>query len=466
MSQNVIIPYHPRNWAKKFHSAVVRWIVLVIHRRGGKTTAALNHLVRDAMNNPKTRYAYIAPTHKQAKRIVWEMVKEYTKTIPGVEYNSSELMVTFPKGSQLLVVGSDNPDSLRGIALWGCFLDEYPQQSPVVFTQIVTKCLADHKGYCIFGGTPKGKGHFFRVFQVAQTDPAWCLVYKTIDDSLREEQGETIDNLRESLEDDRQLVRQGLMTQDEFDQEWFNSFEAAIKGAVYRKEIALAREDERTTARVPWDPHALVHTVWDLGIGDSMSIGFYQVVGKEVHMIDYYENTGLGMAHYIKIVKEKTYVYGKHFAPHDIRQREMISGKYRYESAKELGIVFELDAKERSMVPKISVEDGIDKARAMWSRLWVDAKKCEIFLDLIGQYHYEFDEKRGVFKKDPVHDFSSHAADQFRYASLVVDQMTNEQPETIQVPKQETVKDEYVGQEDPGENDKHPMFKGVDIGSM
>ena len=118
-----------------------------------------------------------------------------------------------------MILGSDSPDSLRGIALWGCFLDEYPQQSPVVFTEIVTKCLADHLGYCIFGGTPKGKGHFYRVYQVAQKNESgeWCLVYRSIDDSLEDEEGETIDNLRKALEDDRQLVKDGIMTEDELD---------------------------------------------------------------------------------------------------------------------------------------------------------------------------------------------------------------------------------------------------------
>lgn len=467
-TREVIIPYVPRNWAQKLHAAVVRWVVLVIHRRGGKTTGALNHLVRDAMNKPNTRYAYIAPTFKQAKRIVWGMVKFYTKVIPGIDYNESELAVKFPNGSELIVVGSDNPDALRGIALWGAFLDEYPQQSPIVFTEIITKCLADHRGYCIFGGTPKGKGHFFRVFQVAQKDPEWCLVYKTIDDSLKEETGEVIDNLRLSLEDDRKLVKQGIMTQDEFDQEWYNSFEAAVKGAIYRKEITLARQEKRVTQFVPYDPMLLVHTVWDLGInkGNSMAIGFYQRGAGQTRMIDYYENIGEGFPHYIKHVKEKQYIYGKHFAPHDIKVRELGTGKTRYDTAEKLGIKFELNDKGQSAVPRVSIEDGIDLARGFFRKIFICATKCETFLDLIGMYHRKFDEAKGVFL-DPVHDFSSNAADQFRYAALVEDQMSNEIEVEVRIPQpNSTVKDEYVGSEDPTEHERHPMLKGVDLGSM
>ncbi|MES2224985.1 MAG: terminase family protein [Patescibacteria group bacterium] len=469
MINEAIIPYKPRNWALKFHNTLVRWIVLIIHRRGGKTTAALNHLVRDALNHPKTRYAYIAPTHKQAKRIVWGMVKEYTAPIDGIRYNEGELLVKFKNGSELMVVGSDNPDSLRGIALWGCFLDEYPLQSPLVFTEIITKCLADHLGYCIFGGTPKGKGHFFRIYQVAQDHPEWCLVYRTIDDSLKYEEGETITRLTQALKDDRELVRTGLMTQDEFDQEWYNSFEAAVKGAVYRAELAKAREEERITKFVAHDPHLLTHTVWDLGInkGNSMSIGWYQKYGNEVRMIDYYENIGQGFAHYIKIVKEKPYIYGKHFAPHDIKVRELGTGVTRYDTAEKLGLTFELDADGKSAVPRVSIDDGIDKARAMFNRIFICAKKCEQFLDFIGMYHYKFDEKKGIFTKEPYHDFSSNGADQFRYAALCEDQMVNEMAVVAPTPTPEvSVKDEFVGQEGYNDGDRHPMFQGVDIGMM
>jgi phage terminase large subunit len=467
-NRKVYIPYTPRNWARLLHNSLVRWVVLVIHRRGGKTTAALNHLVRDCMLNNKTRYAYVAPTFKQAKRIVWGMVKEYTAVIPNIKYNESELRVIFPNNSELMIVGSDNPDSLRGIGLWGVFLDEYPLQSPVVFTEIITKCLADHLGYCIFGGTPKGKGHFFKVFQVAQTDPEWCVVYKTIDDSLREEKGETINNLRRALEDDKKLVKQGIMTQDEFEQEWYNSFEAAIKGAIYRQEITIARKEERITKFIPWDPHLPTFTVWDLGInkGNQMAIGFFQRIGNEPRMIDYYENIGEGFAHYIKVVKEKPYIYAKHFAPHDIKVRELGTGKTRYDTAEKLGLKFELDHDGKSGVPRIGIEDGIDKARAFFRRIHICARKCGTFLDIIGMYHRKFDDSKNIYL-DPVHDFSSNGADMFRYAALVEDQMSNEVQVEKVIPREETpINDEYVGTEDPLGHQKHPMLKDVDIGML
>lgn len=469
--REVIIPYVPRNWAQKLHSAIVRWIVLVIHRRGGKTTGAINHLIRDCMNKKRTRYAYVAPTFKQAKRIVWGMAKFYTHTIPNIKYNEGELLITFPNGSELMIVGSDNPDSLRGLALWGAFLDEYPQQSPIIFTEIITKCLADHQGYCIFGGTPKGKGHFYRVFQVAQNDPEWCLVYKTIDDSLKEESGKVIDNLRISLNDDRKLVKSGIMTQDEFDQEWYNSFEASVKGAIYREAIALARKQKRITQIVPHDPHLLVHTVWDLGIskGNNMSIGFFQRGAGQTRMIGYYENIGEGLPHYIQYVKdrarEEKWIMGKNFAPHDIKVRELGNGKTRYDTAEKLNFKFELDEKGRSAVPRVSIEDGIDMAQAFFKRIFICSEQCLLFLDLIGGYHRKYDEGRNIFL-EPVHDFTSNAADMFRYAALVEDMFSNEiEEEKPKIPQYDS-SDEYMGNEDPGEHERHPMLKGVDLGRM
>lgn len=450
------IPYSPRNWAKILHNTVKRFIVLVLHRRAGKTTGAINHLSRDALMRKNTKYAYVAPTYKQAKRIVWLMLKEYIRDIPGVRFHDSELTVFFPNGSLLLVVGADTPDSLRGIGLHGAFLDEYPLQSPIIFTQILSKCIADTGGYLIFGGTPKGKGHFYELMNVAKNDPDWLLIYKTIDDSLREEKGTVIDNLRQALADDRKFVEQGLMTEDELQQEWYNSFEASIRGAVYMTQISKAREEGRI-GLVPHNEGQPVYTVWDLGIRDAMAIGFYQIIAGRPCMIDYYENTGLGFAHYIKIVKDKPYIYGKHFAPHDIKQKEMMSGKTRIQTAKEMGLEFEI-------VPSVSLKDGIDRGRMFWNRLSVDAKKCSLFVDLIGMYRYDVDEGTGLQSKDPVHDHTSHCADVHRYASLVEDLMRLD--EFIIEPDDDYIQEEYKGTLDPDDDGKHPMLRGVDLSKM
>lgn len=443
----IVVPYAPRHWATEFlHPSPKRFVVLVIHRRGGKTTAALNHLHRDAVMHKNHRYAYVAPTYKQAKRIAWRMLKDIAKTTPGVSFNESELTIKYPNGSELILLGAENPDAIRGMGLNGVVMDEYAQISPVLFTEVITKCVADTLGYVIILGTPKGKGHFYRIFNVAKNDPDWLAIYRTIDDSLKHEHGNTINNLKQALEDDRKHVENGLMTQAEFDQEWYNSWEAALKGAVYGDQLAVARAEGRIS-RVPYDANLQVHTVWDLGIGDAMSVGFFQKPSpRETHLIDYFETTGMGLPQVAAEIKKKPYVFGKHYFPFDIKNRELSTGKTRFDAAEKL---FGKDKVE--VVPKIPESDGIDLGRALWARLWVDEKNCEEFVDTIGSHVYEYDEAKGVFRTKTLHDFASHCGAMFRYAATVEDEFETNGPakKKDSSPPPPAVDDEYMGTVNP-----------------
>lgn len=392
----IVIPYKPREWAKNLHDSDKRWKVLVIHRRAGKTVASLNHLQRDALQTPKSRWAYIAPTYKQAKMIAWDMIKEYSKVIPGVSYNESELRVDYPNGARIQLFGADNPDSLRGLALWGVVFDEYSQQPSSIFPEIIRPALADNKGYAIWIGTPKGHNSFYDLYQTAKEEDNWLGLLLTVDDT-----GE-IDE--EELEDAKKI-----MSSDEYKQEWYCSFEASIRGAYYSDQIEEARKKRIT--RVPYDEALPVHTVWDLGVGDATSIIFFQQVGAEIRVIDYYENSGEGLKHYADYLKSLPYSYGTHYAPHDIQVKELGTGLTRLEQARSLGIDFEV-------VKNIGLEEGINAARSVFSRIWFDEEKAKYLLECLALYHKEWDDKRGVFRNKPRHDWTSHAADAFRYLAV------------------------------------------------
>ena len=402
----IIIPYKPREYFNLFHNTGKRWIVIVAHRRSGKTTACLNHLQRDALHIPQSRFAYIAPTYKQAKNIAWDMLKQYSRNIPNIEYNETELTVKYPNKSKLTLYGADNPDSLRGLGLWGVVFDEYSQQPSNIFTEIIRPALSDHSGYAVWIGTPKGKNEFYRLHQHGKQDNDWLSMFLTADD--------TNVILKEELEDASKI-----MSNDEFNQEFMCSFEASVRGSFYASEIAEARKKKRIKT-VAYDQALKVHTVWDLGVSDSTSIGFYQRVSTEMRMIDYYESSDKGLPHYIAKLQNKGYVYGKHFAPHDIKVRELSSGKSRLEIARGLGIEFEI-------VPNLPVSDGINAGRLIWNKLWVDKDKCQLWLDYISQYRREWDDKKGMFKDNPLHDFTSHAADVHRYMAIVEEEMSNEE---------------------------------------
>lgn len=388
------IPYLPREHFLPFHESGKRWSVVVAHRRSGKSTACFNHLQRDALKVKESRYAFILPTYKQAKNVIWDIAKFYSKVIPNVEYNEAELTIKYPNGSRITLYGADNPDSLRGIGLWGVVFDEYSQQPSNIFTEIIRPALADHSGYAIWIGTPKGKNEFWKLYEQAKKDEDWYSSLLTVDDTKIIKEEELVDARK-------------VMTEDEFLQEFYCSFEAAIKGAYYAKELSKAREEGRITI-VPYDKRVLVDTYWDLGIGDATSILFMQKVGKENRLIDYYENSGEGLAHYTLVLKDKGYLYGKHVAPHDIDVKELGSGQSRLEIARGLGIDFEI-------APKLSVEDGINATRLRFNTLWIDEEKCARFIHCISLYHKEWDEKRGEFRNQPFHDFTSHAADALRY---------------------------------------------------
>jgi len=186
-----------------------------------------------------------------------------------------------------------------------------------------------------------------------------------------------------------------------------------IKGSYYREQMTQARKDGRIR-EVPYSAQIPVHTWWDIGVGDSTSIGFFQRAGQEWRMIDYYEASGEGLQHYIKVLKEKPYVYGEHYAPHDIAVREFSTGTSRKSTAQSLGINFRV-------APNLSIDDGIQAVRTRFSELYIDEKKCARFIDCISQYRKEWDDKLGEYKNKPLHDWTSHTADMLRYWAVTPD---------------------------------------------
>ena len=433
----VDIPYAPRKWARGLHSCVKRWCALVLHRRAGKTTAVLNHhqmaatddewervrletLLPDAskaqidrLMDKRRIYWHVMPTLKQAKLVAWDMLKDFSRPIPGVKHNNSELEATYPNGNKVRLIGADNPDSLRGPGLSGVSLDEYSQIHPSTFGEVLSKALGDQLGYAVFCGTIKGHDQLFKLHGAAKDNTEWYAVWQDIDVSLRTEEGATITALRRAMEDDRKLVRDGVMSQAEFDQEWYLSPEAAIKGAIYAKELEKARADGRVTS-VPFDPALPVDTDWDLGIGDAMAIWFSQSTrGGEVRLIDYHEASGEGFPYYAKVLVEKGYAYGKHWAPHDISVRELSSGKSRLEVARAMGLKFEVTPRlQRGSGEEL--EEGIHSARMLFPRCWFDAERCKPGLEALAHYRRDYNERLNEFKATPVHDWASHGSDAFR----------------------------------------------------
>lgn len=432
----VEIPYAPRLWARHLHASFKRWSALVLHRRAGKTTAVLNHHQRAAMDDAwemarlryllpqatesflrpllKRRvYWHIMPTFKQAKLVAWDMLREFADPIPGIKPNVSELSITYPNGNKLQLIGADDPDSLRGPGLSGLSLDEYSQIPGNAFGEVLSKALGDHLGYAIFCGTIKGKDQLYQTYQTAKMNAEWYAVWQDIDLSLSTESGPTLTTLRRALEDDAQLVRQGVMTQAEYDQEWYLSPEAAIKGAFYVTQMAAAKKAGRIT-RVPYDASIPVDTDWDLGMDDLLTIWFSQSLRSgEVRLIDYYETADKGLPQVAADLREKPYSYGTHWAPHDIAVRELGTGKSRIEVARENGIKFQITPRLHGE-KGFELTEGIKAVRLLLPRCWFDAETCDRGLEALRHYKSAWNQQLGQFTGTPLHDWASHGADSFR----------------------------------------------------
>jgi pterin-4a-carbinolamine dehydratase len=349
------------------------------------------------------------PTYTQAELVAWGMLQHYAHVTGGTA-NQAKLKITYPNGSTLQLFGADNPDSFRGAAFSGVSFDEFSQQPRNIYSEVVSKALADHLGYAIFSGTVKGKDHLYKTYEAAKHHPDWFALWQDIDLSLTTESEATVKVLEQAMSDDREQIKQGLMTQDEYDQEWYLSPEAAIKGAIYADGLTEARKDGRIT-RVPDDAVLPVDTVWDLGM--NMAIWFTQSTRSgEVRLIDYYESGGeSSLPECAKVINGKPYVYGKHWAPHDIVVKELASGRSRLETAQSLGIRFDI-------VPKVSIEDGINAVKVLLPKCWFDSEKCQSGLEALRHYRRDFNKRMNEFKDAPLHDWSSHGADAFRYLAV------------------------------------------------
>ncbi len=378
---------------------------MVAHRRAGKTVACVADLVLDAKHTKKqdARFAYIAPQYNQAKDVAWMYVTRLTADIPGVELNQSELRADFPNGARVRLYGADNPDRLRGLYLDGAILDEYADMRPSVWGEVIRPMLMDRKGWAAFIGTPKGRNEFFKVYDRAKFDPDWfTLLLRASESGLIS--ADEIDAARKEL------------TPEQFEQELECSFEAAILGAYWGKEIAEAERGGRITD-VAYEAALPVHTSWDLGIGDSTAIWFWQVAGREVRVIDHYENHGRNLAHYAAVLASKPYVYGRDWVPHDARVKELGTGRTRVETLIHLG-------RKPTIVPMHTVMDGINAVRLTLPQVWFDRYRCADGIEALRQYQAEYDEKQRTFKDSPRHDWSSHTADAFRYMAMAYREIT------------------------------------------
>lgn len=382
-----------------------RKIIAIMPRRAGKDVVAFNLMIRAALRKVGVYY-YIFPTYSQAKKVIWDSINnDGQKFLDYIPYeliassNSQEMKITLTNGSLIQLVGSDNVDSLVGTNPKGCVFSEYALQDPRAY-QFIRPILTANDGFAIFITTPRGKNHAWELFNIAQNNPEDWFAYKLTLDDTAHIPTELI----------QKELSEGIMSEDLVQQEYYTSFTMGVEGAYYAKYIDRMRVKGQI-GHVPWEPAFKVHTAWDLGIRDSTTIIFFQNVGQTVRIIDCYEKAKEGLEHYINVLQNKPYTYGKHIAPHDIKVREFTSGVARIEKARQLGVNF-------TIAPDISIVDGIEGVRSAFSKIWIDEVACKPLIKALENYRQEFDSKRRVYKNQPLHDHNSHYADAMRYLCI------------------------------------------------
>ena len=402
----ITIPYKPRKHQALVHKELdkYRYAVLCTHRRFGKTTLCLNHLIKSALTskNHAPRFAYIAPTYSQAKKIAWDYLKFYTEKIPGTKWNESELRCDLINGSRISLLSSENPDSIRGIYLDACVIDEASNVSQNLIDEVIIPALSDRKGKLFLVSTPQGMNNiFYDYYQKAQHDDKWFLYKAKASDT-------------KIIDDEELSAAKEVMGEAKYKQEFECDFAGTSKGSIYG-DLVNEMEDNKQIGKVPYDPGYLVNSAWDLGYTDACSIIFFQQINHNIYIIDYYENEKEALPHYAQYLKDKEYVYGENYAPHDIEQTEFSSGYTRREVANNLGIRFRV-------APRLALEDGIHAVKMVLPRCKIDSDKCSELLIALRHYHRKYNDKERVYKIKPVHDFSSHPMDALRCLATAIQQ--------------------------------------------
>ncbi len=399
--------FEPRDYQKPLLEALdsgYRRAIFLAHRRSGKDITALNYTFKKMVESVGVYY-YIFPTYKQARKVIWDsMTNEGKRMIdyfwePLIEKkNHSEMKVRLKNGSLFQLVGSDRYDDLMGTNPKGVVFSEYALQDPRAW-EYIKPILRVNGGWALFISTPRGKNHFYELWGMGQREDDWYTQKVTIEDTGLITQA-----------DINKELSQG-MSEEMVAQEYRCSFEQGIEGTYYGRLVDKARTEGRIS-HVPCDHSVSVSTFFDLGFGDSTSIIFAQRVGNELHCIDYYENSGEGLAHYAKVLQDKGYIYDKHWAPHDVEAGHLSIGQSLRTYAMGLGLKFHV-------VDKLSLDYGIECGRVAFDNAWFDAKKCEHLIACLENYHKNFNAKHNCYSNTPVHDKWSHGADAWRYLSVV-----------------------------------------------
>lgn len=400
----------------------------VWHRRAGKDEVCLHRTAVAAMERPGN-YWHCLPEYNQGRKAIWTAINAHSgkrridEAFPPVlreSANDNEMFIRFVNGSTWQVIGSDRYDATVGAGVAGITYSEWALANPSAWAYH-RPMLEENNGWAAFITTPRGRNHAKALFDHASGNAAWfCELLTAIDTGAL-----TATQLEEALAEYQALYGHDV-GRAQFQQEYMCDWNAAILGAFYAFEMALVRAEGRVAEIEPL-PGEPVHHAWDLGVTDDTSIWWFQVVGRQVFVLDHYAAAGVGLEHYRDVIAqrdaERGWKSGNDYVPHDAKIKEWGSGRTRVETMTIMGL-------KPMLVPNATLEDGRNAVRRTLPFCVFHPRTETGGLDALEQYRREWDDEKKAFKANAVHDWTSHPADAFRYLAL------SWRPQPILVPRE------------------------------
>lgn len=385
----------------------------IAHRRWGKDEVVLRFTCEQMLKRVAS-YWHCLPEYEQARKALWTAVNPRTGVRrideafpPELRESKDEqqMFVRLRNGSTWQLIGSDRYNGLVGAGVAGVVFSEWALANPSAWGYI-RPMIEENDGWAVFITTPRGRNHALAMLEHARKHPdSWFCEVSSIEDT----HALTPEKVEEAKAEYIALYGEDV-GQAQFEQEYLCSFNAAILGAFYAKEMARVRVDGRIREFEP-KSDIPIHRAWDIGVRDDTSIWWFQIVDGAPYLIDCYTNHGAGVAHYAQIVRERGWLpAGEDYVPQDAKVLDWGSDRTRVEAMIAHGL-------KPRMVPRHDKLDGINAARITIDRA-VFHSRCEQGVSALEQYRREWDDERKMFQANEVRDWTTHLADAFRYLAM------------------------------------------------
>lgn len=399
----------------------------IAHRRWGKDEIALG-VTCELAHKRIGSYWHCLPEYGQARKALWTAVNAHTgkrrlfEAFPPElceNINDQEMFIRLKCGSTWQMIGSDRFDATVGAGVAGITYSEWALANPSAWAYH-RPMLEENNGWAMFITTPRGRNHAKAMYDMAKDNPRWFAEIS----SVHQTGALSPAQIEESLNEYIALYGEDL-GRAQFEQEYLCSFNAAILGAFYAREMLAVRTEGRIV-EVDALPGRPVHTAWDIGVRDDTSIWWFQVVGNQVRILDCYSKSGESdIEAFAEMVRaknaERGWTKGKDFVPHDARQKVWGMKKGRLETMMEFGL-------HPQVAPMLSKLDGINAVRRTLPKCVFHPRTEAEGITALEQYRREWDDEKKTFKANEVHDWTSHLSDAFRYLALSWQQEIEHEP--------------------------------------